>query len=171
MLAGGYNADARRIPLDVRVLVIERDRVCVKCGGPGEEIDHIDGDSSNPVNLQLLCKSCHHTKTAEHMVPASQDQSDRIFALLVERVIPDDPAQLCDDEVGWVAAERQLRSERLSRLRPAPVKRKDQLASVEMLSLPTPGASGMDLDDHDDNDDRDESYYEGFGENSYYLKQ
>jgi hypothetical protein len=29
----------------------------------------------------------------------------------------------------------------------------------------------VDLDDdHDDSDDRDESYYEGFGENSYYLK-
>lgn len=88
MLAGGYNADTRRIPVDVRALVIERDRACVKCGGPGEEIDHINGDSSDSGNLQLLCKNCHHAKTAERLVPASDEQSDRIFAMLVERVIP-----------------------------------------------------------------------------------
>lgn len=170
MLAGGYNADTRRIPVDVRALVIERDRACVKCGGPGEEIDHINGDSSDPGNLQLLCKNCHHAKTAEHLVPASDEQSDRIFAMLVERVIPDIPAQLCDDELAWQAIERQLRSERLARVRPAKARRKDELASMEMLHPRMAPSPSADFDE-DDDDDRDEHYYAGFGENSHYVKE
>jgi 5-methylcytosine-specific restriction endonuclease McrA len=165
MLAGGYNSDARRFPLDVRALAIERDRVCVQCGGPGEEIDHIEGDSSNPGNLHLLCKTCHHAKTAEHLVPAGQDESDRIFAMLVERVIPDAPAQLCDDEVSWQVTDRRLRGERIARVRPAPARKLD-LSSIEMLP---PKAVTLVEDFDEDDDDRDENYYVGFGENSHYL--
>lgn len=69
MLAGGYNSTARRIPPATRVLVIERDRVCVQCGKPGEEIDHINGDSSDPGNLQLLCGDCHRAKNPEPYGP------------------------------------------------------------------------------------------------------
>jgi hypothetical protein len=168
ILAGGYNMEARRIPLAVRALVKERDKVCVKCGAPGEEIDHIDGDSCDPGNLQLLCKTCHHAKTAERMVPASPDQAALVLALQIHRVLPGEPVQLCDDESGWVAAERKLRGERLARLRPAT---KNEVASIEMLNIPVPRASAVDLDDDDDDDDRDENYYEGFGENSHYLKE
>jgi hypothetical protein len=169
MLAGGYNANARRIPLAIRALVIERDRACVMCAGPGEEIDHIDGDSNEPENLQLLCKTCHHSKTAEHLVPASDEQADRVFAMLVYRVVPDTPAQLCDDEVAWQAIERQLRSERLARVRPDPIRRKDELASVEMLHPGMAPSPAADFDQDDDDDDRGEDYYAGFGENSHYM--
>jgi hypothetical protein len=156
MLAGGYNSTARQIPLDVRALVIERDRVCVKCGGPGEEIDHIDGDSSDPRNLQLLCKNCHHAKTDEHLVPASQEQSDQIFALLVLRVIPETPTQLCDDEDSWQTAERRLRSERIARVRPVPARQKLDLSSIEMLKPKSATPPVEDFDEGDD-DDRDEA--------------
>lgn len=164
MLAGGYNSEARRIPLDVRALVIERDRVCVKCGSPGEEIDHIDGDSSDPDNLQLLCKNCHHAKTDEHLVPASQNQSDRIFALLIERVVPDRPAQLCDDEEGWAAIEPRLRAERTARVKTATVR---EMAEAKKAAAARKAAAlGMDFDP--DDWDQNASYYEGFGENSHY---
>jgi hypothetical protein len=164
MLAGGYNSAARQIPLDVRALVIERDRVCVRCGGPGEEIDHIDGDSSEPENLQLLCKTCHHGKTAEHLVPASQDQSDRIFALLIERVVPDHPAQLCDDEADWAAVEPRLRAERTARMKSAALL--ELAAAKKEAAARKIAALGMDFDP--DDWDRNESYYAGFGENSHY---
>lgn len=164
MLAGGYNSDARRIPLDVRALVIERDRVCVECGGPGEEIDHIDGDSSDPDNLQLLCKSCHHVKTAKHLVPASQDQSDRIFALLIERVVPDLPAQLCDDEESWAAIEPRLRAERITRVKTATARKQAEAQKTAAARK----AAALDMDFDPDDWDRNASYYEGFGENSHY---
>ena len=165
MLAGGYNSEARRIPLDVRAMVIERDRVCVKCGGPGEEIDHIDGDSSDPGNLQLLCTTCHHAKTAEHLVPASDEQSDRIFALLVMRVVPEVPAQLCDDETEWATLERRLRGERIVRVKAAAAR---ELAAARREAFARKAAAlGMDFDP--DDWDRDESYYAGYGENSHYL--
>lgn len=155
MLAGGYNSDARRIPLDVRALVIERDRVCVSCGGPGEEIDHIDGDSGDPGNLQLLCTTCHHAKTAEHLVPASEEQSDRIFALLVMRVAPEVPAQLCDDETEWAALERRLRGERMARVKNANAR--ELAAARKETAARKAAALGMDFDP--DDWDRDESYY------------
>lgn len=169
MLAGGYDSDARRIPLDVRAHVIDRDKACVQCGGPGEEIDHINGDSSHPGNLQLLCRTCHHAKTAKHLVPASPDQSTIIFGLLVGRVVPDVPAQLCDDEIDWVTAERRLRSARIARVRPAKVRRKDELTSIEILSPVRVPVVFDDASHDDDDEDRRKDDYAGFGENSHYI--
>ncbi|WP_454698207.1 HNH endonuclease [Arthrobacter humicola] len=166
MLRGGYDSDVRRIPTDVRVLVIERDKACVRCGGPGEEIDHIDEDGGDPGNLQLLCKTCHHAKTAEYLAPASQDQSDLIFVLLIARVVPTAPAQLCDDEIEWVAAERTLRGERIVRLRSAAVR--DQAAASEAAAARKAAALALDFDD-DDDEDRDEDYYAGYGQNTHYA--
>lgn len=39
--------------------------VCVVCGGPATDVDHIDGDWTNnrPTNLQAMCHSCHSKKT------------------------------------------------------------------------------------------------------------
>lgn len=165
MLAGGYNAAGRRIPADVRVLVIERDRVCVKCGNPGEEIDHIDGDSGDPENLQLLCRDCHHQKTASHMVLATTDQSARVFVILISRVIPDTPAQMCDDEFNWQRAWLQLRRERIARLRSAAANRRQEMAAAKLVVKTVEFE-----DDDDDSVDRDEDYYAGFGENSHYSQ-
>lgn len=115
LLAGGYHGQARTIPAETRALVKERDKVCVSCGGPGEEIDHVDGDSNDPGNLQLLCKDCHHGKTAENLVPASTEQMDFVQALFLERVVPEEPARLCDGS-DWRQTEARLRAERRERL-------------------------------------------------------
>lgn len=117
LLAGGYNAAARTIPAGVRAFVFGRDEVCVQCGGPGQEIDHIDGHSNDPANLQLLCTDCHHAKTASHFVPASEEQKAFVDRLEQERVLPDEPSRLCDDETFWQPAERILRPERINRIR------------------------------------------------------
>lgn len=43
--------------------------VCAACGGPGDQVDHIDGDSHNNArtNLQCMCRSCHARKTLREM--------------------------------------------------------------------------------------------------------
>jgi 5-methylcytosine-specific restriction protein A len=39
---------------------------CRNCSRYGDQVDHVDGDSSNnrDDNLQVLCRSCHSQKTA-----------------------------------------------------------------------------------------------------------
>lgn len=119
LLAGGYAANARRLPRATRDQVWKRDEgLCRGCGGQGEEIDHIDGDSPDLTNLQLLCKTCHHTKTQARMVPATVDQRMAIDQLQRQRVVPDEPILLCDDQESgtWVTVERQRRQARRKRL-------------------------------------------------------
>jgi 5-methylcytosine-specific restriction endonuclease McrA len=135
LLAGGYDRQARMIPPDTRALVKARDKVCVSCGAPGEETDHIDGPSSDPGNLQLLCKDCHHAKTDANMVPASDDQKALIAGMLLKRVLPEQPAQL-SDATAWSAAESKLRAERrLLILGPQPKRRSRSKAPQEFIML------------------------------------
>jgi hypothetical protein len=123
------------IPPDTRALVKARDKVCVSCGAPGEEIDHIDGPSSDPGNLQLLCKDCHHAKTDANMVPASDAEKALIAGMLLKRVLPEQPVQLSDD-TAWGAAESKLRAERrLLILGPQPKRRSRSKAPQEFIML------------------------------------
>ena len=62
--------DAPGNPQDVADLVFEihtLDRLCVKCGLPAQEADHILpialGGSHDRQNLQPLCRDCHKAKT------------------------------------------------------------------------------------------------------------
>lgn len=117
ILAGGYHKAARRLSPQIREQVHERDSGrCVACGEPGEEIDHIRDDSPALDNLQLLCKDCHHAKTAERMAPASEAQQRAIDHLYRTRIQPDIPAQLCDDEERWKHQWRALKNARRQRL-------------------------------------------------------
>lgn len=64
IIAGGYAETARRLTPEQRDEVWKRfGGMCAECGKPGDEIDHINGSSSNPKNLQLLCRKCHQGKT------------------------------------------------------------------------------------------------------------
>jgi len=117
LLAGGYRSRDRRLPEAVRRSVWKRDRgQCRSCGAAGAEIDHIDSDSPDPANLQVLCPRCHHAKTGERMRPASTGQNAQIDALLRQRVRPEVPALLADDRERWKDVESRLRRERKQRL-------------------------------------------------------
>ncbi len=51
----------------IRARILVRDLfTCKKCGGYGNEADHVDGNDADhrDDNLQTLCRSCHSEKTA-----------------------------------------------------------------------------------------------------------
>lgn len=107
IMAGGYRERERYISPAVRVAVFDRDRrLCQKCGGPGTDIDHIAGDSSEMENVQLLCRSCHNEKTKEQMIEITPDDGRYpAFAkkskLLRFRCESPLPLRLSDDEERW----------------------------------------------------------------------
>lgn len=173
LLAGGYSATTRAIPPEVRAFVFGRDEVCVQCGGPGQEIDHIDGDSNDPGNLQLLCTDCHHAKTASHFVPATEEQNAFIDRLEQERVLPNDPAQLCDDDMFWQSAERRLRTERINRIRHgAAGYATDSAAALigYIRSQKSRRDYGYDDSLDDDHSARGLDVDSGYGEDSYFAR-
>jgi hypothetical protein len=117
LLVGGYSALDRKLQPSVRAQVKARDNgQCQECGAPAVEIDHIDGSSGELDNLQLLCRDCHHAKTAENMAPASPKQQSRLQALMVSRVWPDEPKLLSDDEIHWQSLWLSLKAARKARL-------------------------------------------------------
>lgn len=74
-LSGGYDAAARHLTKEVRIFVKVRDEnLCQLCGAVGTEIDHIDGDSSELSNLQLLCDPCHNKKSRSHYKPITEPE-------------------------------------------------------------------------------------------------
>ncbi|MFF3147675.1 HNH endonuclease [Streptomyces sp. NPDC057927] len=132
-VAGGYRRSTSPAERDA---VVARDGGrCVRCGAPGEEVDHVRGDSPEMSNRQLLCRVCHDSKTQnqsrEGMRLALRGRptrswsvllrelvktSDPVRALISQRILPPQPVRLCDAEQ-WQHAERRLRSERYSRLK------------------------------------------------------
>lgn len=69
--------DPGRIPLNIREGVMKRDRRrCQECGGTKDlTIDHIDpwfegGNSTDPENLQVLCRKCNSRKGARRQAGA-----------------------------------------------------------------------------------------------------
>lgn len=92
LLAGGYPAKERHLIPAQRAEVLARNGgLCVACNErPAVEVDHIDGSSSDPANLQGLCRPCHHAKTEAHFVPLTQkDREVRdIFMALVDAPEP-----------------------------------------------------------------------------------
>lgn len=152
LLGGGYDAKARRIPPGVRELVKSRDEgKCVQCGEAGEEIDHVDGGSNEPGNLQLLCSPCHHAKTALRVKPTSDEQNDWVDELYRDRIIPDPPVCLADDEIRWKLEWRALLTARNKRLeaaghrKPAARRRKFSVEDVKFEFIPgRPGMTPID---------------------------
>lgn len=169
ILAGGYHNAARDLSSAVRQQVWTRDgALCVQCSQPGMEIDHIDGDSDELSNLQLLCLDCHHAKTAEQMVPASPDQVAWIQDLYRKRVNPELPALLADDEIRWKDRWSTLKKERRARLL-------EQLDDLGYARSDFPGVSWADMwDEVLDDVYADEGGYtedddSGYGPYSYFA--
>lgn len=99
-LGGGYDSTAKYLPHAARQAIIERDSgQCVLCHSPGDEIDHIDGDSSDPGNLRLLCRSCHAGATMSHhrhTDPRTEPEIDALFDQLTTRIDASPPTRSCD---------------------------------------------------------------------------
>lgn len=111
---GYYDEKARQVSDLKRQQVIERDEgLCQLCGDVGTEIDHIDGDSDDLDNLQLLCDDCHNEKTRANMVLVGpgDERYEEILARENElRSRIDAPTLLrrCDDESNWKSIFQEL---------------------------------------------------------------
>ena len=118
ILAGGYSERERELSRSVRLQVIARDGGrCQKCGEPGTEIDHIAGSSGDLMNLQLLCRKCHVSKTKASMKPISPenklfDEYMEKIAFLMDRANAREPRRVCDDPQSWPTAWKTILSER-----------------------------------------------------------
>ena len=159
IVAGGYRSLGRALRTSVRVEVKNREGGrCKICGKPGTEIDHIDGSSADPDNLQLLCADCHHTKTAENLVPASTEQRALLKALFMTRVAPEIPRLLAEDEVTWQTSWSGLRSSRKARfvdsLKTAGIdlsglKTRAQMIAARETQVPMPSPRPQEYDEAD----------------------
>lgn len=102
LLAGGYDARLRQLPLGVRRAVFERDNYrCRTCGDQGTEVDHVQASSNEIANLQLLCSSCHREKTMRAFQRISRTSHPEEWAkaeALRARVFTDEPPRLCDND-------------------------------------------------------------------------
>ncbi|MBB4951020.1 5-methylcytosine-specific restriction endonuclease McrA [Kitasatospora gansuensis] len=134
-LAGGYAGKARRLPPEVKQAVRDQaDGVCEQCQEQlGTEIDHIDGDSPELPNLQLLCARCHRAKTDLRMPPATPESRTRIEELWTMRVLVSEPARLCDSEE-WNDMSTRLKQERRLRLGHVPKKSHHKILTCEEVT-------------------------------------
>jgi len=118
ILSGGYPAKNRYLSQSIRTRVIEQAKgLCQLCGEQGTEIDHIDGDSNDLDNLQLLCHKCHLKKTKSHLkelTSASPGYEEKIKKQndLIERIESIFPLKICDDEIKWQKEWKSLYIER-----------------------------------------------------------
>jgi hypothetical protein len=114
---GYYDEKARQVSPIKKQQVIERDKgLCRLCGAVGTEIDHINGDSDNLDNLQLLCHDCHSEKTEANMIPITPDH-ERYKEILAReselrsRIDTPIPLRPCDDESNWNNIYKELMAE------------------------------------------------------------
>jgi 5-methylcytosine-specific restriction endonuclease McrA len=114
ILSGGYSTKKRYLSPIVRAKVISRDNgLCQQCGNPGNEIDHINGHSSNLKNLQLLCRDCHIKKTKSHLkeltpeTPGFEEKNQKIIEIM-NRIESKVPLKICDDDENWEKIWRGL---------------------------------------------------------------
>ena len=114
---GYYDEKARKVPLLLRKQVIEGDHgFCRKCGNVGSEIDHVNGDSNSPDNLQLLCRDCHSQKTRANIVLLTPEHPRYVEIQSRERhlrfrVEAPTATRPCDDELNWNVTYRQIMAE------------------------------------------------------------
>jgi len=116
--SGGYDTKGRRIPSETRAEVYALAAgKCQKCGQKfGEDFDsqrtiqHLNGSSSDIVNLQAWCMRCNKDDVLGKMVPIT-DEEDAEAAIMIEmRWEAKKPLRLCDDEVHWESMWRNLQA-------------------------------------------------------------
>jgi hypothetical protein len=120
IMGGGYPLEERIVPASTRQCVIERAKGrCEKCGGEGKEIDHIQGNSNDPENLQLLCRECHKEKTFRNFVSITPDlenyqELEAKRTWLIMRIEAEIPILDCDNDETWKQRYRYMVNKRNS---------------------------------------------------------
>jgi hypothetical protein len=99
--------------------------VCRQCGEAGTTLDHIDGDTNEMDNLQLLCTSCHNAKTRLRIVEVMPNDKrypahSKKANLLRFRCNSPRPLRLCDDSELWPARYQNIMAEWRKALRNQP---------------------------------------------------
>ncbi len=111
ILGGGYPEKARHLSPEQREAIFTRDdRRCRLCGAPATDIDHIAGSSSDPENLQALCKPCNMAKARANFRSATPEEAAEGNAIRA-RITAERPVRLCDDEKKWDELWREIASE------------------------------------------------------------
>ena len=95
-----------------KAAIRERDQGrCAQCGRRGTEVARIDGPSSEPANLQLLCTDCRRARTREALTqiadPAARAALAGLHELLQRRIDAAAPERACDNEQTWGASWRR----------------------------------------------------------------
>ena len=111
ILGGGYPKKARMLSREQREAIFTRDGGrCRLCGAPATDIDHISGSSSDPENLQALCKPCNMAKARANFRPATLEEAAEGKAIWA-RITAKLPVRLCDDEKKWAKLWRTISQE------------------------------------------------------------
>ena len=111
VLGGGYKERERRLSKEQREYIFERDGwTCQLCGAPATQIDHIDGSSSDPDNLQAACGPCNLEKAKSNPTPASMATRMEAYAIF-DRIRSEQPVIACDNERVWDKLQRIIQSE------------------------------------------------------------
>ena|SRR6266516_3073833 len=117
ILGGSYPGKACILSPEQREAIFTRDgRRCRLCGAPATEIDHIAGSSSDPENLQVLCKPCNMAKARAHFRSATPEEAAEGNAIWA-RIRATQPVRLCDDEKQWNELQKKIAAEQRKRAR------------------------------------------------------
>lgn len=94
----GYDERARRLTAPQWRSIHDRDGGrCVRCGRPGQEVDHVVGSSPHLDNLRLLCMACHDAKSLPRQLPRPRSGRVRAyFDRLDSRIESPTPLRPCD---------------------------------------------------------------------------
>jgi hypothetical protein len=120
LTGGGYPERERRLTTQQRQTILKRDNhTCQLCGKPGDQVDHIAGDSGDPSNLRALCGACNLKEAFKNFQPitdsAKADDLNAMLSNVAQRIGALIPTELCDDHERWdnccmgiVGARRRL---------------------------------------------------------------
>lgn len=120
LFKGGYPTRERRLTRKQRQAVFVRnDGLCVLCGAPAQQVDHIRGSSSDPTNLRAVCAPCNRALalSAKRRPTAKQmadflEEAERICTDLADRIAAPIASRCCDDHERWQSVTDSLRAAR-----------------------------------------------------------
>jgi hypothetical protein len=115
--SGGYPARERHLPEDIRQTIFKRDdylcRLCRK--KPATQIDHINGSSNNPSNLQAVCADCNRKKMYANLRRATSKEEKLIIELylsMAARIASPFPLLACDNQDAWKKMQPKITAAR-----------------------------------------------------------